>query len=399
MRAPWRRLRGLEPLLRRNLAIDIGVNAGAGLTMSLVGVILPVVARREGVDALGLAVLATTGFVANILTLFAGRIGVRSPRGIVVLRAIGGACLVLMLPFPAPATLALLVLVFWLSISMVFPYQVRLWGAIYPTGARGRLVGLVGTGRAATAAIAALAGGALADRIGGLEVIALGGLAGMALGALAWGYRVPGTTSEAPYDFRRSLRALNASPRLRRITVAQGFQGAGFVTAAPLFAFVHVDRLQLSLSEVGFLGILAAGATTLACLPWGGMVDRRGGLRVFRLGSFGAVVALILYAWAPGYPALCAAAIATGICNASVEMATQAVISESVPAAERTAAMAGWSAVLGIRGVISPFIGTTLLTLGIVDVAGGIAIAATFAAVGVLLFRSAERLPVRPVAG
>lgn len=395
MRGPWGAVRELDPLLRRNLLADVGVNAGAGLTMALVGVILPVVARREGVDALGLALFATAGFLANILTLFAGRVGIRSPRGLVGFRIGGGICLILMLVFPAPSTLVLLCLGFWLSIALASPYQVRLWGQIYPAGIRGRLVGVVGTGRAASAAAGALVGGLLADRIGGLQVIALGGVLGMVLGSLAWRLVVPPGDDAPPYDLKGSLRALTGSPRLRRVLVAQWFQGAGFVIAAPLYAFVHVDRLDLSLSEVGVLGILTAGATTLACIPWGGLVDRRGGSRVFLFGSVFAVIALTLYAWAPAYPVLWVAAIATGICNASVEIATQATIGECVPAGERTAAMAGWSAVLGIRGVIAPFIGTTLLALGVVDVAGGIAIGAASAVLGVLLFRSAVVRPVR----
>ena len=162
---------------------------------------------------------------------------------------------------------------------------------------------------------------------------------------------------------------------------------------APLYPFVQVDRLALSLAEVGVLGILVSGATTLASIPWGSRIDRAGGLRVFQLGSLFGVVALALYAWAPGYLALCGAAVATGICNASVEVGTQAVISEHVATGDRAAAMAGWSAVYGLRGIVILFVGTTLVALGVVDVSGGIALGACLTLVGALLYRSASRLP------
>ena len=237
-------------------------------------------------------------------------------------------------------------------------------------------------------AIGALVGGALADRIGGLEVVALGGLAGIVIANLAWGFVVPRGDTGAAYDLRRSMRALLGSPRLRRATIAQMCLGGGFIIAAPLYPFVQVDRLALSLAEVGVLGILVSGATTLASIPWGSRIDRAGGLRVFQLGSLFGVVALALYAWAPGYLALCGAAVATGICNASVEVGTQAVISEHVATGDRAAAMAGWSVVNGLRGLVFPFVGTTLVALGVVDVSGGIALGACLTLVGALLYRS-----------
>jgi len=110
-------------------------------------------------DALGLAVLATGPFVANTLALFAGRLGARSPRSLATVRALGGLALVLMLPLAGPVALAGLVLLFWITVALAAPYQMRLWGVMYPPGARGRLIGVVGTGRSAAARHRAARGG------------------------------------------------------------------------------------------------------------------------------------------------------------------------------------------------------------------------------------------------
>src|SRR4051794_36365112 len=148
----WEKARRVDATLRRNLSIDVASGAGVGLCMALVGVLVPVVARRGGLDAMGLAVLATGPFVANVLALFAGRLGARSPRSLAVVRAVGGLALVLMLPFAGALALAGLVLLFWSTVALAAPYQMRLWNAIYPTNVRGRLIGLVGAGRSAAAA-------------------------------------------------------------------------------------------------------------------------------------------------------------------------------------------------------------------------------------------------------
>jgi MFS family permease len=389
----WDKARRVDATLRRNLSIDVASGAGVGLCMALVGVLVPVVARRGGLDAMGLAVLATGPFVANVLALFAGRLGARSPRSLALVRAVGGLALVLMLPFAGAVALAGLVLLFWITVALSAPYQMRLWSVIYPTSVRGRLIGIVGTGRSAAAAIGSLAGGILADRIGGLPAVALGGAVGMVLGATAVGY-LAGPTEEGPaYDLRRSIAALTASPRLVRVTIAQMCLGAGFIAATPLYAFVYVDRLHLSLGEVGVLGILVAGATTVAYLPWGGLADRRGGLRVFQLGSVAGATALFLYAWGPSLAVLGVAAVLTGISNGAVEIGIQAVMSEHVVPSERAGALAAWAAANGVRGIIAPFVATALVAAGVIGVQGGILLAALASTCGAVIYAFAGRVP------
>ena len=59
----------------RNLALDLVVAVGMGVTMALVSSILPTVARRGGLAPIGLSALAAAPFVANLLGAFAGRFG------------------------------------------------------------------------------------------------------------------------------------------------------------------------------------------------------------------------------------------------------------------------------------------------------------------------------------
>ena len=50
-----------------------------GVTMALVSALLPTVARRGGLEPLGLSALAAAPYVANLLGAFAGRAGRRAP--------------------------------------------------------------------------------------------------------------------------------------------------------------------------------------------------------------------------------------------------------------------------------------------------------------------------------
>ena len=170
------------------------------------------------------------------------------------------------------------------------------------------------------------------------------------------------------------MRALRERPFLGRIALAQGFYGGGLIAAAPLFALVHVDRLNLSLSDVGVIGILAAVATTVAFPIWG--VDRgpprarhgapprqrdRARWRSSATRSRRASSVLWL------------AALAAGIGSASIDVGIAAAVSDQTPLASRAAAMAGWNALTGARGIVAAFLMSALLQLGVVDVTVGAA--------------------------
>ena len=68
-----------DPDLQRNVVLDLVAALGIGSSMAVVGALLPAVARREGLDPLGLAALAALPFLASLLSLLAGRIGPRTP--------------------------------------------------------------------------------------------------------------------------------------------------------------------------------------------------------------------------------------------------------------------------------------------------------------------------------
>ena len=52
---------------------------GVGVTLAVVTSLLPTIARRGGLEPIGLAALGAAPFVANLLGAFAGRFGPRTP--------------------------------------------------------------------------------------------------------------------------------------------------------------------------------------------------------------------------------------------------------------------------------------------------------------------------------
>ena len=374
------------PGLRRNLSFDLTAAMGVGMTTALVATLLPTAARREGLSPLGLAVLAAAPFVGNLLGVMAGRFGPRSPRQLAATRALGAGSLVLLVVFPSPVVMALVAVAFWLTLSFSVPFQMRLWGVMYPQHLWGRLVGTIGAGRAAAAGIAALSGGLIADRPGGVEVVALGGLVGAICALGAGDLRAPVLGKSPSYSIRGSLRTLLDRPALAHLTLAQAFAGGGLIAAMPLFVLVQVDRLSLSLAEVGLIGILSSAATTASYVAWGAIIDRRGGHIPLQLGSALGVVSQLAYAVAPAAPVLWIAAVCVGLANAAIDIGIQRSISDHTTLDERAPAMAGWNALTGARGVAAPFLVTGLVSGGVLSVTSGLLLCAAASAVGAVLY-------------
>lgn len=391
MRRPTREsIEGLRPI-SRNLSLDLIAAIGYGVSAALVSSLLPTIARRGGLEPLGLAALSAAPFLTNLLSVFAGRLGPQSPRQFALLRGIGAGSLLALPLLPGGPVILAVALVFWISISFSSPFQLRLWGATYPGRIRGRVVGLLGTGRAAAAAAAALVGGILADRLGGPTAVALAGLVG-AVCALAYaGFRASSAAAPLAYSARESIRAMRARPMLQRVALAQGFFGGGFIAAGPLFALVYVDRLDLSLSDVGVIGVLGAAATTVSFLAWGTVADRLDALAAMRWGSIVGLGGLLAYAVAPGVAVLWIAAVAIGVSNSSIEIGIAGTISDHTPLASRAAAMSGWNAITGARGLVAPFFMSGLVQFGVVSVTVGLLLCAAASATGVALFWWAAR--------
>jgi MFS family permease len=377
----------------RNLALDLTGAIGIGATTALVTALLPTIARRGGVEPLGLAALTAMPFVANLLSAFAGRWGPRSGRQLAIVRGLGAASLVLLLAFPLPPGMVAVVLVFWLTYAFSTPFQLRQWGALYPPRLVGRVLGVVGMARAAAGAVAAFGGGVLADRLGVPSVVgAIGGVGVLAAAAYA-GQQARSRERAPAFSARESISALRSRAVLSRVALAQGFYGGGMIAAIPLYALVHVDRLHLSLSEVGVIGILLSGATTLSFPAWGALSDRFGAIVALRLGSLFGIAGVFGYAVAPSVGVLWAMAVLLGASSASIDVGIAAVVSDETPLGSRAAAMAGWNALTGARGIVAAFVTSALISVGLADVTSGLLLSAGVATVGTLLFLTTAPTP------
>jgi MFS family permease len=379
--------------VRRNMSLDLVGAVGIGITSAVVGALLPAIARQGGLVPLGIAALATAPFIANLLSAFAGRVGPRTTGQFAVMRVIGALSLVVLALVGHPLVAVLAAILYWISISFTVPLQTRFWGAMYPSSSRGRIIGLVGTGKAAAAGLAAVTVGLVADHAGAPIGMAIAGALGAGCALAALGLRV--SSGEAPrrYSAREAIRVLSNHRALKPMMLGQALYGGGMIAASPLYALVYVDRLRLPLSEVGTVAVFGAIATTVSYVGWGMLVDRRGGIFALRAGSMLGVASLALYVVAPDLRLLWVAALASGLAGAAIDLGIQGSIQKHVPLEDRAPAMAGWNALTGARGVAAPIISSALVQSGMVDLSTGLMLCLVPAALGAIVYFRSETAP------
>ena len=255
------------------------------------------------------------------------------------------------------------------------PFQLRLWGAMYPARLRGRIVGSLGMGRSRRDGDRLVRPAASSPTGSAARPSSRsGGLVGCGLRHRLRGPARTGRVRTAALLGARLRCAPSASgPSSARITLAQGFYGGGLVAAIPLYALVYVDRLDLSLGDVGLIGVLAAVSTTVSFLLWGEVVDRA---RLDR-GAAARRACSASPRWRSTRsrrtsPVLWVAAIAGGAAGASIDVGWAAIVSDHTSMASRSAAVAGMNAITGARGIVAAFAMSALLQLGILDVTSGL---------------------------
>jgi MFS family permease len=122
---------------------------------------------------------------------------------------------------------------------------------------------------------------------------------------------------------------------------------------------------------------------------WGVVADRRGALVAMKYGTILGLAALVAYALAPHVWILWVTALAAGAGSASIDVGIAAAVSDHTTLASRAAAMAGWNALTGARGIVAAFAMSALLQLGIVDVTVGLLLCAVVSGIGALLYARA----------
>ena len=158
---------------------------------------------------------------------------------------------------------------------------------------------------------------------------------------------------------------LKTDPRFTLYILSLTLYGLGLLVGAPFFAVIQVDRLQLSYTTIGMLNLVQSITWLVSTPIWGRLLDRRGGLWVIQINLGIAVILPLSYLWATNAWMLLPAFIVSGIISAGIEMG---VLTTGIDLAKKDR-VAEYSAlqsvIIGIRGMVGPFLGSALIYTGL----------------------------------
>jgi MFS family permease len=361
----------LPPTVRHNTSVELVTGLAYGAFYAAVLAFMPVVLRRSGASAEMLAVYTSQQFVGFVAAAFS-IVLMRRRRTMSVIVAcwlVGRAVFLLFAFIVQPVWMIALSGIFWLLEAFPSPGYTRIQQKIYPDALRGKLMAYVRAGRvAAILVVTPLAGWAL-DHLGYPVLFPLGAVVGIAAALIFTRIRLdegplPPRETKALTDLWGILRA---DRRFSYYLLSFVFYGAGTLMAWTLYPLVQVDRLGLTYSQLGLLGLIQSIFWLAGYLFWGRLVDRRGGLFVLRATCGVAIFTPLIYVFATEAWMLAPAFAVMGIISAGWDMG---LINSAIQLAdpERVTEYAAiQTSVVGIRGIVAPLIGVWLLRLGMVD--------------------------------
>ncbi|MGB9753801.1 MFS transporter [Roseiflexus castenholzii] len=356
-----------EPV-RANVRIELFASFWYGLFFAASLTFFPVILRRLGATPFDLALYVIFSYIGQTLSpLSLALLRRASPLRFSIIAWSFGRGLLLCgaLLTGAPWLLALAAL-FWIAEALPAPAYARIMQQIYPPRYRGRAMSAVRIGVAIVVLVATPIAGWALDQVGHQPLFALAAIFGVVSSLIFSRVRpLDGVAEpESPPTLRALLPIVRRDRRFMLYLIVLVVYGFGAVMALPLYPLVQVSRLQLSYTTIGYLNLVQSIFWLAGFFVWGRLLDRYGPLWVLRLSMLLAAFVPFTYVWAGNAWMLLPAFICQGLMQGGFELG---ITTGVIDLAERGRVMeytALQAAIIGVRGMLAPLLGSLLLGIG-----------------------------------
>lgn len=379
----------LDKDVQRNMHIEVISSVAYGVFYACIIPFIPVVLRRAGATPEMIAIYASLQFLGSLTTSLSLVLMRRRRTFNVIITCWLLARSLFLITALVQGSVPLIALgsLYWLLEGFVIPGYTRVVQKLYPDEVRGKVMSTVRMGQvAAVLLVTPLAGWAL-DHIGYRTLFPVASLIGIASVILFMRMRL----DEGPLPPRQTkalielVQIVRNDRRFGIYLISFALLGVGTMLSWPLYPLVQVDRLHLSYSQIGLLGLVESCMWLISYLVWGRYLDGRGGVAVMRAVCAVSMITPLSYMIAWSGWLLIPASLARGIVmggfelgriNAGIQLASRERITEYAVIQ---------STVVGLRGIFGPQISVALLGAGFSDVTI-FALSASVMAVAWLLF-------------
>ncbi|MFZ4660741.1 MAG: MFS transporter [Caldilineaceae bacterium] len=362
----------LDKDVRRNMHTEVISSMAYGVFYACIIPFIPVVLRRAGATPEMIALYASLQFLGSLTTSLSLVLMQRRRTFTVIITFWLLARSLFLITALVQGSVPLIALgsLYWLLEGFVIPGYTRVVQKLYPDEVRGKVMSTVRMGQvAAILLVTPLAGWAL-DHIGYRTLFPVASLVGIASVLIFTRMRL----DEGPLPPRQTkaltelVQIVRSDRRFGIYLLSFALLGVGTMLSWPLYPLVQVDRLHLSYSQIGLLGLVESCMWLISYLVWGRYLDGRGGVAVMRAVCAVSMITPLSYMIAWSGWLLIPASLARGIVmggfelgriNAGIQLSSRERITEYAVIQ---------STVVGLRGIFGPQISVALLGAGFSDV-------------------------------
>jgi MFS family permease len=350
-------------VVRRNLLLDFISAIFYGIFLAGIITFAPVMARRLGATPVQLSLITAMPAIGNLIALVASHYLQQRRKLPFMMTAwgIGRGLFVLMLFITTPEPFVLIVVLHWLIVSLCVTGYVEVIRGIYPDAIRGRAMAYVRVGFTACATLMTPLFGQWLDLWGYQVLFPLAALFGVLSGLTFGQVKYEETLATTRQDWFTPLRIFVRDRHYRTYSIAFSLYGAGMLMISPLIPLLLVDELNLNNAQVGWLGMINTIAWMLFYIVWGRTVDRRGGLWTVKVNFLLTLVVPLAFFFAQSLELLALAQIFLGITVAGTDLGWMNAIMQFAHKDQVGHYTALHAFLIGVRGIVAPFVGTALI--------------------------------------
>lgn len=276
----------------------------------------------------------------------------------------------LLVPFVGNNVTLFMVLIgiFWVCELVPSPGYVRLLERLYPDNLRGRIMSFVRIGMTMAILVMTPFAGWLLDVFSHTIVLPIVSVLGIIASLVFMKLKV----DDAPMQVDATQPKTKVGDILREISQNRSFLlflilntifGIGTLIGAPLYAVVQVNRLGLSYTEVGYLGLLQSITWLLGYFFWGNLVDKKGPIFVLLISMFCGALMPLGFMLADSFWWLVPAFIAQGLLLGGFDLGFTNTAMNLANRSRLEAYFASIHLVGGIRGIIVPLTTPVLVSM------------------------------------
>lgn len=258
--------------------------------------------------------------------------------------------------------------IFWVCELVPSPGYVRLLERLYPDNVRGRIMSFVRIGMTLAILVMTPLAGYLLDVFDHTLVLPIIAIFGILSTLVFMRLKV----DDAPVSTDESRPKPRIGEIIQEISKNRSFVlflllntlfGCGTLIGAPLYAVVQVNRLGLTYSEVGYLGLLQSIMWLTGYFFWGNLVDKKGPIYVLLISMFCGALMPLGFMLADSFWWLVPAYIAQGLLFGGFDLGFTNTAMNLANRSRLEAYFASIHLVGGVRGIIVPLTTPVLISM------------------------------------